>query len=197
MIANSEFVRSLTLTIIKTLAFKKFKIAKENIINNNLIPSFSKEVSISLTRENKIYPDLSNIPRPVMDLSNIPMPPLMLMRQVSFSAPKNYFVPQGEYGKVTPLLKEDSITVIECNGAGKELSIIRANQKINTKISLNGEEIKQILDNVSKKANIPLIEGVFKAKVDNFELNAVISEVIGTRFIIRKQTPYNLIEKAK
>jgi len=195
LISESPFIKEFTLAIIKTIASRKFKINITEVLNANLVPSFSKEINSSLIGKNKISPDLEGIPIPIQDLSRIPIPPIELRRQISFIVPKNYVIQVGEYGKLSPFLKEDSITVIECNGAEKEISIVRANQKLSTKISLNTEEIRAILNLISQKSKIPLTEGVFKAKVDNFEVNAVISEVIGTRFIIRKETPYNLIKK--
>jgi len=35
---------------------------------------------------------------------------------------------------------------------------------------------------------------VFRAAVDNFSLNAVVSEIIGSRFVIKKQNAYALLE---
>jgi len=85
---------------------------------------------------------------------------------------------------------DPSVSTIECSGAGKPLMIIRAGQKMGTKISLSAAEIKEVLQKVSDAVHIPLLEGVFRAAVDNFSINAVISEMIGSRFIIKKQTPY-------
>ena len=112
------------------------------------------------------------------------------------------FAPQGEvaglsqdYGKITPLLNDPSISTIECQGAGKPVMVIRAGQKQVTKISLSVNEIKEILERVSDAVHIPLLEGVFRAAVDNFSINAVISEMIGSRFVIKKATPYGLLER--
>lgn len=99
-----------------------------------------------------------------------------------------------DYGKITPLLNDPSVSTIECPGAGRALMIIRAGQKQGTKISLSAEEIKEILQKVSDAVHIPLLEGVFRAAVDNFSINAVISEMIGSRFVIKKQTAYALLE---
>jgi len=107
--------------------------------------------------------------------------------------------PQGaklsqDYGKITPLLNDPSVSSIECSGAGRAITIIRAGQKQMTKITLNISDIKEILQKVSDAVHVPLLEGVFRAAVDNFSINAVISEMIGSRFVIKKQTPYALFE---
>ena len=100
-----------------------------------------------------------------------------------------------DYGKITALLKDPSISSIECSGPDKNITIIRAGMKQLTKITLNPVEIKQFLEKVASIAKVPLIEGVFRAAVENFVINAVVSEIIGSRFTIKKQTPYALLER--
>ena len=43
------------------------------------------------------------------------------------------------------------------------------------------------LEIVSEKVRIPLQEGTFRAAVSGFIVDAVISEMIGTRFLIKKR----------
>ncbi len=100
-----------------------------------------------------------------------------------------------DYGKIVPLLNDPSVSTIECQGTGKPIMIIRAGQRQTTRIVLNAEDIKNILKKVSDAAHIPLLEGVFRAAVDNFSINAVISEIIGSRFVIKKQTAYAMLER--
>ena len=101
----------------------------------------------------------------------------------------------ADYGKITPLLNDPSVSSIECQGQRRPVMIIRAGQRQVTRIVLSAEEIKEILQKVSDTIHIPLLEGVFRAVADNFSINAVISEIIGSRFIIKKQTPYSLLEQ--
>lgn len=100
----------------------------------------------------------------------------------------------ADYGKITPLLNDPSVSSIECQGHGKALMIIRAGQRQITRIVLSADEIRGILQKVSDTIHIPLLEGVFRAAADNFSINAVISEMIGSRFVIKKQTPYAILE---
>jgi len=120
-------------------------------------------------------------------------PPVQPMMQMP-AAPQGAGLSQ-DYGKITPLLNDPSVSTIECSGAGKPLMIIRAGQKMGTKISLSAAEIKEVLQKVSDAVHIPLLEGVFRAAVDNFSINAVISEMIGSRFVIKKATPYSMLER--
>ena len=101
-----------------------------------------------------------------------------------------------DYGKIAPLLNDPSISTIECKGAGILITVIRAGQRQETKISLGKQEIKDILNKISEKTHIPLLEGVFRAAIDNFSINAVISEMIGSRFVIKKHTAYSLLENS-
>ncbi|MBU2577098.1 MAG: hypothetical protein KKF50_05250 [Nanoarchaeota archaeon] len=99
-----------------------------------------------------------------------------------------------DYGKITPLLNDPSVSSIECQGHDKNIMVIRAGQRQITRIILSTDEIREILQKISDAIHIPLLEGVFRAAADNFSVNAVISEMIGSRFIIKKQTPYALLE---
>jgi len=100
-----------------------------------------------------------------------------------------------DLGKLTPLITDKEITIIECPGADKFVLVKKAGKVNLTKIKLSEEEISKIINNFSEKARIPLMEGVFKAIVGNFSINAVITEAVGNRFLIYKKTPYSVIEQ--
>lgn len=104
---------------------------------------------------------------------------------------------QGEFnlGKINPLIKDQAITLIECPGPGKFITVKRINQINITQIKLAEKEISEIIRKFSEKAKIPVIQGTFKAAVGNLIITAIISEFIGSRFIITKITPYSLLEK--
>ena len=99
------------------------------------------------------------------------------------------------YGKINAFLEDPTITTIECPGPGKPIVIVRAGQRQITRIVLGPDEIQDILDTVADEAHIPLLEGVFRAAVDSFAISAVISEMIGSKFVIKKNTPYSVLEK--
>ena len=78
---------------------------------------------------------------------------------------------------------------VECQGPGRNL-IINKSGKIQTSyFSLNKEEIEEIIKRISEKTRIPVISGVFRAAFSNFVFIAVISEFVGTRFVIERKTP--------
>lgn len=100
-----------------------------------------------------------------------------------------------DYGKITSLLNDVSVSTIECLGAGRPLMVIRAGRRQTTRIVLNKKEIRDFLDKVSDAVHIPILEGVFRAYVDNFSVNAVISEIVGSRFVVKKANAYAMLDR--
>jgi len=98
-------------------------------------------------------------------------------------------------GKLNPFKTDKEITMIECTGPGKFIVVKKAGRVNFTRISLSQSEIDNILKNFSVKTRIPVIGGVFKASVGNLTIAAVISEFVGSRFIITKAGPYSILEQ--
>jgi len=98
-------------------------------------------------------------------------------------------------GLINPLLKDNSIIVIECPGPGKNIIVKKYNQINVTKIILNEPEIKSIIEYFANEARIPLVGGILKAAVGNSIISAIVSEFVGSRFIINKTTPYSLLNR--
>ncbi len=96
--------------------------------------------------------------------------------------------------KISSLINDRTIQLIECPGPGKNLLIKRYNQVNLTKIILSQEDITQIINDFADKARIPIINGILKAGVGNLIISAIISNFVGSRFIINKVTPYTLIQ---
>ena len=55
-----------------------------------------------------------------------------------------------------------------------------------TNIVLDKEDIDQIIKAFSEKARIPIHGGILKMVVGRLVLSAIISEIIGSKFIIKK-----------
>jgi hypothetical protein len=96
------------------------------------------------------------------------------------------------YRKIFPLLKDPFITHIECSGPNTPLTIVKAGNNQRTNISLSKEEINEFLNYLSERSRIPLMEGVFRAIVDNMLVNAVVSDVLDPKFIIKKNFAHEL-----
>jgi len=99
-----------------------------------------------------------------------------------------------ELGKLSPIIADPSIQIIECAGPGKNIFVRKGNSILSSRISLTEEEIKKILEEFSKESKIPLLKGVFKAAVENLLITAVISDFVESRFIIQKRNPFIPLE---
>lgn len=102
---------------------------------------------------------------------------------------------QLNLGKLNALLGDSRITSIECLGPGKIILVRSMGKTSQTQIILNEEEIKNITENFAKAAKVPILGGVFKAAVGSLVITAVISDFVGSRFIINKYTPYSILEQ--
>lgn len=93
-------------------------------------------------------------------------------------------------GKVTSLLRDPSVFSVECPGPTKNVLVNRAGTIQTTPLTLTKEEINTLMENISDKTRIPLISGVFKAAYQDIIVTAVVSDFVGTRFIIQKMMPF-------
>ncbi|MFC1666196.1 hypothetical protein ACFLZF_00595 [Nanoarchaeota archaeon] len=93
-------------------------------------------------------------------------------------------------GKLNSLL-EDSLTyAVECDGPNIPLEIITGDgNKKAIQMILTREEIDNILNVFSQASKIPLTEGVYKAMTNNLVILAIVSEIVGIKFVIRKFFP--------
>jgi hypothetical protein len=90
--------------------------------------------------------------------------------------------------KITPIINDPMVQIIDCPGPEKIISVTSFGRVKSTNIILSKEEIDQILQEFSNKSRIPLIPGVFRALIENISVTAVISEMLGNRFIIQKRS---------
>ena len=101
--------------------------------------------------------------------------------------PESRSKPQGfNLGKLEQLLKDPLIQSIECPGQGQNILIKKYNKIQGTKITLSQQEINDIITSFSMQAKIPVFGGILKAAVGDLIISAVVSEVIGSRFVINK-----------
>ena len=91
--------------------------------------------------------------------------------------------------KLNPLIFDPSVESIECPGPGKTLLVNRSGVMQTTNMILNFEETKKIMEEFSKLTKIPLSQhGVFRGAIGKLIITAVISEFVGTRFMIQKKS---------
>jgi len=98
--------------------------------------------------------------------------------------------PQIEAGldKINQILSDPAVQSIECQGPDKSL-LINKGKVEPSPIKLSKEEVKKVTNFFSEQTHIPLVTGVFKAVLGNLNMTAVVSDFVGTRFIIQKRPP--------
>ena len=116
------------------------------------------------------------------------------MTTTTYSAPPGQEVLSLPTERLNQILKDKSITTIECSGPNKPLLVRRAGETKRTSITLTEEQILEIIKFFSENARIPIIGGLLRAAVGNLTISAITSEFIGGRFIINKSSPYNYLE---
>lgn len=84
-------------------------------------------------------------------------------------------------------ITDSTVSMINCSGPGKRIAITRFGISQPTAIVLNREEIKNFLKELSDKTRIPLLPGIFKVVYQNLIVTAVVSDYIGSKFIIEKK----------
>tara|TARA_Y100000310_G_scaffold344950_1_gene460713 strand:- start:668 stop:1330 length:663 start_codon:yes stop_codon:yes gene_type:complete len=211
IMAKSPFVRTLALAVIRNILSHQISYDEKHVIDAELVPRVSEKVALASLKEGKteklkesekeLTRHIPVVPQPLPPPARAPGLPAPRTMPFQIAPPIRTGGGQamgggvtGDYGKITPLLNDPSVSSIECSGSDKTVTIIRAGQRQFTKITLNQEEIKNILETIAEQAHIPLMEGVFRAAVENFSINGVVSEMVGSRFVIKKFTPYAMLE---
>jgi hypothetical protein len=133
--------------------------------------------------------------KPVQKTKQYPQSPPFLAKpyptpKQAISKPAQREMPfQTGLDKINNILLDPAILSIECPGADRPLVANKSglNQPLN--MTLSAEDISKITQYFSEKTRIPLVEGVFKATLGDLLMTAVVSQFIGTRFIIQKKAP--------
>lgn len=124
----------------------------------------------------RVFPQVPTLPIPIYRMQTTPLPMTQQLGIESLS-------------KLNFLIADPSIFSIECPGPNKIILINRQGMVQATNIMLTKEEIDKIINEFSERTHIPLIQGTFKAVSGKLLITAVISEFVGTRFIIQKRVP--------
>jgi len=129
------------------------------------------------------FPTVIKTKRLSIPLLRIPEPILPKSLQYLKPAPTKLEI---DLGKLNPLIKDPLVNSIECSGTDEPV-IVRGKMGIKkTNIILNKEEIDQTIKKFSEMAKIPIHGGILKIVAGRLVLSAIISEIIGSKFIIKK-----------
>lgn len=88
--------------------------------------------------------------------------------------------------KLNPLIKDPLVKVIECNGPGEHVIVQGAMGRKLTETILSKDEIDRVIRKFSEASKIPPHSGIYRVVVGKLILSSIISEIISSKFIIRK-----------
>ena len=164
----------------------KKEIVKER--TKEVVKEFKRPLKLSPVKQLKaiIEPTFKPLPKPFSIKPKrrliIPRPNLPTRLQYIQPTPTQK---QLDLGKLNPLIQDPSVQVIECNGPEENI-IIQTPIERKTNIKLSKEEIDEIISIFSQASRIPISEGIFRSAIGRLLLSAIISKVIGSKFIIKK-----------
>lgn len=89
-------------------------------------------------------------------------------------------------GKLDPLVRDPLVRVIECNGPNEKIIVMGVMGRKSTGIILTKEEIDETVKKFSDAAKIPVHEGIFRVAFGGLFFSTIVSEIIGSKFLIKK-----------
>lgn len=89
---------------------------------------------------------------------------------------------------IDKILQDEEVKTIECPGPNKQVLVYKGGKIQAANLTLTADEINNIMANFSKRARIPIGNGFFKAAIDKYLITSVMSEFVGTRFIIQRKS---------
>lgn len=93
-------------------------------------------------------------------------------------------------GKLAGILVDPSVFSVECQGPHKNLLVNRGGSIQTSEVTLTDEEINTMMHNISEQTRIPISGRVFRTAIQDLVVTAVISDFVGTRFVIQKRSPF-------
>lgn len=144
-------------------------------------PSIHEEITAS--------PPIQAVPQAPRALPHAPILPIPVYRMQTAPLPVTQQLGIESLSKLNFLIADPSVFSIECPGPDKLIVVNKQGMVQATNIMLSKEEIDRIISEFSERTRIPIIQGTFKAVSGKLLITAVISEFVGTRFIIQKRMP--------
>jgi len=125
------------------------------------------------------------IPQKIKPILAIPEPKLPKHLEYLKPLPKANAEVEIDLGKLNPLLKDRGVKIIE-GSPDEKVRIMGTMGTRMTDIFLTKEDVDRVISKFSEISKIPTNEGVYRVVVGNLILSAIISEVVGSRFVIKK-----------
>jgi hypothetical protein len=160
-------------------------VKKGDLSSVKTLTPFYSSLNMNLKRDFSVHP---MIPHPIMNPTKkmLFIPESSLPKHLENLRP----VPSLEkfdidLGKINLLINDPAVQIIEGSPNEQVRVIGRMGNRI-TKIILTREDIEIILNKFSDLSKIPIKEGIYKVACGNLLLSAVVSEIIGSKFVIKK-----------
>jgi hypothetical protein len=147
--------------------------------------SFPKESNLNFANGFSKPKTFSSNPVPIQKKQSIIIPEPKLPANMKYLKPVPSVIPEIDLFKLNPLIKDISVKAIEASPDEKVI-VRNENGEKTTQIVLTEEEIDKIIDQFSKISKIPVTEGIYRVIVDDLTLSAINSNLVGSRFIIKK-----------
>ncbi|MEX2016952.1 MAG: hypothetical protein WD876_00570 [Candidatus Pacearchaeota archaeon] len=131
-------------------------------------------------------------PRPIMPIERrrpmvLRIPEPRLPPNLQYLKPTPHQI-EIDIGKLNPFIKDPTVRKIDCNGPAEYITVM-VPMPMHTNIILSKEEIDEVIREFEKKSKIPATEGIYNVVLGRLMFSAIISEVVGTKFSIKKM-PY-------
>ena len=205
---QSRFIKAFTKQIILSVKRRKFTRISHPIMNIQVPKISSSDVKENVTimfqsqvPERKI---VSEVPRLILNQPKLPVrkaPSVNQIKPIDWShqgLPPPRIQPAQQpqvqnsindlsLDKIRNIMQNPSVFSVECPGPSKPLVVVSQGLANVTNVTLADEEINAFMKDISQKTRIPLVPGLYKAVLGNLLIIAVVSEFVGTRFIIQKR----------
>jgi hypothetical protein len=197
---KKKFLLYFTQELIKNSASTKIleeivKFQVEEKIHEKIVQDINpKLVEKEIEKKEKLRLPL-NIPlqatRPVFIPQRLTSPRMLIIPEPRLPPTMQYLKPTPtsrkiELGKLNPLIQDPLVKVIECNGPDERLIVEGGMGRKPTDIILSKEDIEMIVEKFSESSKIPTGSGIYRVVVGRLILTAILSTVIGSKFIIKK-----------
>jgi len=171
---KKEFLHEFTKHVIIAAAKKKPRII-EKIISEERIPIM------------RVFPGIQ--PLPVVPFPSPQMPQVIMPRPIAPAPPAAQLAPSIfpiDIGRLNRLASDPAVSMIECLGSKIKLKIKKDSSTAESETILDDNEIKSIINKFSEASKEKVTEPVFKAAFGGWELTAVVSDIVGSRFILKR-----------
>ena len=201
-----NFMREILINMPKEETNVLNSLSEKNISSITTIIKHDKEAS---TAPSSTAPSIKRSIHPafVPEKAKFPLSPIKPFRPLPYNVPpillrqrpptpkiylaqptESWLVNLQSLKRIQPLLIDKTITSIECSGPGMPIMIARGTYAQSTPIHFTVDEINKIIKEISERTKIPLnASGIFKAAIGDIIIAAVLSEFVGTRFVIQKK----------